>query len=70
MGLTGRENVASHSNWLNTFCIKLLWVISTDRFGDFVADEMIAPGENSFILVKPSKINSKSAMLKKLCNLH
>jgi len=45
LGLTPRENQALHSEWLSRFCIKLLWVISTDRFGDFVADEMIAPGK-------------------------
>ena len=58
LGLTPRENQALHSEWLSRFCIKLLWVISTDRFGDFVADEMIAPGKFITLLISNKQRNS------------
>ena len=46
-GLTTEQNVERQSMWLEDVSLRLLALIATDRFGDFVSDQVVAPVRES-----------------------
>lgn len=43
LGLTIEENYHLHTIWLEDMSLRLMYVLSLDRFGDFVSDQVVAP---------------------------
>merc|ERR1719295_1343562 len=47
VGYSQEENSQHHKSWLEDLVLRLVCVLSLDRFGDFVGDTVVAPVRES-----------------------